>query len=347
MQKGLEPLLMRKYRKVAAAVIVLVAFVFMARALYQNWSRVPFGDLEFRIEFLLISYLFQFAFFVLGGVGWTLVLRRLGVRFPFRRSIEIMSVAKLGRYLPGKVWAFLGQIYLAKRDSVPAHTATVSVLLSTVLSVLSALFLFLVSLIFLVNRGLPRGVYLSLLLIPICFIVLEPRVLSRTLNWLLKRLGRKEVQFSFGYLRMLEVLAVYCVNWICQGFCFFFLIRSFYPISLSHYLPLVGINSLAWTIGFLVFIVPGGLGVREGLQSLLLRLFLPFSVGVIAALLYRIWAIVGMLIFFAIFGRGLRKTLEEGVWNGISRSSTTGPAGERSLGDETCQCTVQAQVETG
>ena len=38
--------------------------------------------------------------------------------------------------------------------------------------------------------------------------------------------------------------------------------------------------------------------MREGLQSMLLEFFLPFSVGVIAAVLYRVWAIAGMLVFF-------------------------------------------------
>lgn len=297
---------MSKYRKIAAVVIILVTFFFIGKVLYQNWSMVPFKQLEFNIGFLAISYVFQFSFFVLGAVGWVLILRRLGIHLPLRRALQIMSAAKLGRYIPGKVWAFVGQVYLAKRDDIPAHTAMVSVLLSTILSVLSALVIFLVSLVSLADKRLPHQAYLALLLIPLCFIVLHPSIMSKIVNWVLKRVGRELITFDFDYARILRILGVYCLNWVAQGFCFFFLIRSFYPIPVSAYLPLVGINSLAWTIGFLSFIVPGGLGVREGIQSFFLKFFVPLPVGIIAALLYRIWAIIGMLIFFGIFAGGLK-----------------------------------------
>jgi uncharacterized membrane protein YbhN (UPF0104 family) len=51
--------------------------------------------------------------------------------------------------------------------------------------------------------------------------------------------------------------------------------------------------ALAWTVGFVVFFAPAGLGVRESVLSLLLSTFLPVSQAVSIALLSRIaWVVV-------------------------------------------------------
>ena len=298
-------------RKIIGLIIVFVVFCIIGRVLYQNWSKVPFEELRFNVGFLAISYVFKFFAFVLGSLGWVFVLKSLGAKLPLKRALRINSVSSLGRYVPGKVWAFLGQVYLAKRDKIPASKTMVSVLLSTTLSILSALIIFSASLVFLVNKGMPNQIYLALILIPLCFIALHPHILPKIVNWGLRKMKKGVIEFNFNYARILKLLGVYCLNWIAQSFCFFFLIRSFYPISISVYPPLLGINSLAWVVGFLSFIVPGGLGIREGIQSFLLKFFIPLPVGIIAALLGRIWAIIGMLIFFAIFAGGLKMPMKE------------------------------------
>lgn len=302
---------MSKYRKLAAVIVIFAVFFFIGKVLYQNWSRVSFEELRFNIGFLAISYIFQFSYFVLGCLGWILILRGLDAELSLKRAIQIISVSNLGRYIPGKVWAFLGQVYLAKRDDIPAHKTLVSVLLSTILIILSAALIFSASLAFLVKKGLPNQIYLALIFIPLCFIALHPRTLARIVNWGLKRLKRESIEFNFDYARILRLLGVYCVSWIAQGACFFFLIKSFYPITISAFFPLLGINSIAWIVGFLSFFVPGGLGIREGIQSFFLKFYIPLPIGIIAALLYRIWAIIGMIIFFAIFARGLRVPMKK------------------------------------
>ena len=57
---------------------------------------------------------------------------------------------------------------------------------------------------------------------------------------------------------------------------------------------------MAWAIGFLVFLTPGGLGVREGALALLLAPFLPSPLPAVVALLARLWWTVAELISVAI-----------------------------------------------
>lgn len=292
---------------ITGIIIMLIAFFFIGKALYQSWQKVPLEKLKFNVVFLIVSFAFQVCSLVLGPIGWELILKSLGVKLTIKRVIQIISVSRLGAYIPGKVWTLLGQIYLLKRDNIPVHKTTLSIVMNTVLDILSAVLIFSFSFVFFAKESFPQQIYLVFLLIPLCFIVLHPRILSKLVNWGFKKLKKETVEFNFDYNTLLRILAVYCINWIVQGVCFFFLIRSFYPIKMNIMLPLLGINSIAWVIGFLTFIVPVGLGIREGMLIFLLKFYLPISIGIIGSLLLRIWVIIGTLIFFVIFARGLKE----------------------------------------
>lgn len=65
---------------------------------------------------------------------------------------------------------------------------------------------------------------------------------------------------------------------------------------------MIGIYVMAWTVGFLSFIAPAGLGIREGALSFLLSTLLPEATAIFIALLSRFWyltvelALVGVII---------------------------------------------------
>ena len=49
--------------------------------------------------------------------------------------------------------------------------------------------------------------------------------------------------------------------------------------------------AFAWIIGFLSFLTPGGLGIREGLLGLLLANYILIQQATLAALLCRVWGL--------------------------------------------------------
>jgi uncharacterized membrane protein YbhN (UPF0104 family) len=71
---------------------------------------------------------------------------------------------------------------------------------------------------------------------------------------------------------------------------------------------LVGIFAGAWVIGFLSFLAPGGLGVREGILVYLLGFYLPSHVAIVVTLLSRLWVtaaeLMGMALTFGFDGLG-------------------------------------------
>ncbi|MCK4596206.1 flippase-like domain-containing protein [candidate division WOR-3 bacterium] len=298
-------------KKFLGPTVVLIVFVFIGRSLYINWTQIPFQELSFNFGFLAISLVLQISYFTVISLGWKLVLKNLNEKISLKNAIQIHAITQFGRYVPGKFLAPLGKVYFAKRLGISGYKTFVSIVLETILSILSALIIFSISLIWFIDKGLPRQIYLMLFVIPLCLIALHPGVLPRIVNWGLKILKKESIKFTLHYSRILQLLLIYFLNWIIYGFCFYFLIKSFYPIAYSVLLPLLGSNAIAWIIGFLSFIVPGGLGIREGILSFLLKYLIPTSIGIISALIWRVWVIIGMFIFIAIFAKGFKSIIRK------------------------------------
>ncbi len=63
---------------------------------------------------------------------------------------------------------------------------------------------------------------------------------------------------------------------------------------------LTGGYAFAWLVGFLSFLTPGGLGVREGLLGLFLATCMPASQATLVALLCRVWMLSAEIVLAGI-----------------------------------------------
>ncbi|MCG9132147.1 flippase-like domain-containing protein [Candidatus Poribacteria bacterium] len=87
----------------------------------------------------------------------------------------------------------------------------------------------------------------------------------------------------------MDVIAGHLLLWICQGVAFFLFVQSFASVQWADAGVLTACFAFAWIIGFLSFLTPGGLGIREGLLGLLLANYMPAPQAVLVALLCRVW----------------------------------------------------------
>lgn len=106
----------------------------------------------------------------------------------------------------------------------------------------------------------------------------------------------KQGAAMFSMLGVLCLLGAYLWLWVFLGTAFFLFIKSFYPVVPSQLLVATGTYAVAWSIGFLSVITPSGLGVREGILSLLLTSVLPPATATLVALLSRLWTLSAELI---------------------------------------------------
>ena len=301
---------LQKYKLIKSiiiTVIVIIILFFLARTLYFSWSEIAAAKIKPDMLFLFISIVFLISSFLLGiGYSWFLTLRLFNKKITFWQAMRTSAFAQFGKYIPGKLWVYGGRIYLAKKYGVNETESFTALLIETIASTFSAVVVFVVSLISYENIFLPFNVHLVFVVIPLSFIFMHPKVLIFILTVLSKLLKMMRLQKGdithprLKFLQLVNIYSFYFLSWLVHTIGFYFITSAIYPIPFSKALGVMGCYAISWTIGFLVVLIPGGFGVREGLLTLLLQNFIPLPFATMMAFVGRLWTTFGEICYFLI-----------------------------------------------
>lgn len=276
------------------AALILFFIVRNLRAGLGEVGRYEFGLNAWRVVLAFSVFLVVFPVY---ARLWQYVLQRFGYRIGFVKSMRIWFLSQAGRYVPGKVWFALGRIYMCEREGVPAAAASVALGVELLLVLGSSLIVFALGAV--AGAGGLRHPYaLALWLLPVVFIGAHPKVI----RVVLRRLGKDLSGFTLTYSDVLVLLVCYTGCWFVYGLGFYFIATS---VSLGGGSPLVapagtlslvrqlsGINAVSWSAGLLSVVTPAGLGVREGVSSVLLGHLFVKPYPSLIPLVARIWVTI-------------------------------------------------------
>ncbi|MEO0162145.1 MAG: lysylphosphatidylglycerol synthase domain-containing protein [candidate division WOR-3 bacterium] len=284
-------------KKIVFWIIILIIFFFLGKNLVQTWQEIPFDKLKINFGFIVISFIPIFLNFLYGAYLWQKILANLGEKISFKHSLSITGISILGKYLPGKVWYAAGRVYFIRKLGVKEEKGFLSMALETGLLLLSSLIIFIISPLIYNFAILRSYIFLAIILTVFFIIVLHPFFAEKVINFLCRIVKRPFVTLKYNYFSMLLLTLLYGIAWIIYGIGFFFLINSFYPVFCSKLIDLTGVFAISWNLGFLALFAPAGLGVREGILTLLLSLYFPKPIAIIISLLSRLWITVAEIIF--------------------------------------------------
>jgi len=290
-------------KKIAGALIILACFFFLGRVLYSNLGELDARQWSLKPWLLALSFLFLFANLTISSFAWKRVLLLFGARLPFPQCFKIMFVSALGKYLPGKVWPYLGQMYLSGKAGIPGSVTLLSVLLLFGIRSLVGLLAFVASLYLWGDFSVIQVSLLLLGSLAFILLILSPPILNRLLGALASVSNRfrkgsiPEDLMVQGDLRDVgKIILIFVANWVVFGIALYLLSNSFYHLTVSQTIILCGVFAVSVISGIVSFLVPAGLGVREGVLSYLLSLFIPISAAIVISLVLRVWLILGELL---------------------------------------------------
>ena len=277
-----------KLKNIISVLLVLAIFFFLGRTLYNSYSEI--ANFEFTINWSLaiVSIVYPIIFFLLMGYAWRICLEYFGYFIHKKKGIYYWCKSQLWKYIPGKIWYVICRAQLLSRDNVPKQDSYASMVLEMVFLTDAALIL---AVIFL-NKSISNimNIYLAFALIVLGLIAIHPKLL----NFIVSKIKRLNINLKKDYLHMLKLLIFYLFIFFVSCIGFYFFASSIYH-GLNFYYA-VGSFALSYFLGLAVIFSPGGLGVREGILSLMLSSVMPLPMAIIIAFATRIWWTLAELI---------------------------------------------------
>ncbi|MBI4090389.1 MAG: flippase-like domain-containing protein [Candidatus Kerfeldbacteria bacterium] len=261
--------------------IVVLVFVFLWRRVAADWPTV--GTVVSRISWpwLVGSFIPGLTYFWLRAVTWHRLLGSLGVQTNRLTAWNIWMKAEVVRYIPGYVWSVLGRMAQAGRVGTSRTNIFASMALEAMLLVSSCAGLAAVLLIGYPQHQWP-GRTAVLVAVALASLVMTLRPVSSGLVHLLQRLLRRPTTPIVGSHAPAFVLMT--LSWLMFAVFQLFVAQALGVVMAASLVTLAGVFLLSWLLGYLSFVAPSGLGVREAfLLSLLAPLMsVPEAVAVAA-----------------------------------------------------------------
>lgn len=297
----------------------LIKFLFWALVLFfllniyiNNLPKIDFKQIQINYYCLLTSVVF----FIIGtfcqNIIWYYITLKYNINLSFSKSTYIWIISLLIRYIPGKVVTYLGRYYYYNQElKHKVENLNIAFLYSFVTEIVSSIvattLIFSISSFFISDQEVAIA-YLrpyKISAIILFFILLIFFIHRKYLKKILAIIFRNKVILEFDirpfYLFKLVLLYSFC--WIFFGTGFLFLIKSFYKLNISVFYA-TSAFALASIISYLSVITPSGIGVREGVLVLMLRIVSDLKIASLISVIARLWTITSeffLILFIYIF----------------------------------------------
>jgi len=249
------------------------------------------------------------------ALGWAILLRDMAQKknkiiFSVVKAIRAWLLTIMSRYLPGKVWHIFSRMAFDDNLKVSRLQILSSSTIEQILAVFGAMLIAAISIPFWPLSAIPKEWFSKSILLAIFLLLglifLHPRILGSILRWGSAKLSKPELNWQFKYATITRLVLLYALAAFTAGLALTMVMVGLEEFRLTDMIFIIGSSALAWVVGYMSFITPSGLGVREGVLTALLALSYPLPVAIVASLLFRVVCTLGefmAIVFFLMWMR--------------------------------------------
>ncbi len=192
----------------------------------------------------------------------------------------------MGQYVPGKLWMVLGRLTFLRANGTGTVKGITAFVLENIYMMVALTIMTLAALPFLSLVNVPFPVVVALWVSAGIGVVMlfAPGIQRKLARFMSHRFGTDVEQLpSISHRDQAIFVGYHLLSWSLRSLALYFWFRGF-GVSSDPPLAMVGICLLAapaaWFIALGMVFIPGGLGIREGIQGLLLAGFVHGGVEV-------------------------------------------------------------------
>jgi glycosyltransferase 2 family protein len=270
--------------------IIIIVFYFIGVFFKKNIGELR--NYEFQIDYfyLILSITLFLSYIFICILNWQYITIKMTCSVPFHNAAVAWCYSFLGKFIPGKMAPIAARAYFYKQAGISYKKITFCAFLESIMIVFSLAFAVSLVLFFVDIGDMKKYRFLLLLLLPVSFVTVHPRILELFINLVAKVFKKNIIKLSLTYYTVLKILLMYILLWIVLGIAFFFFAKSIHSVPIDHMFPVIGSFFIATLVGILSIFTPSGLGVREGILTIALSHIFPSSIAVVISVSSRIWS---------------------------------------------------------
>lgn len=283
---------------------------FVARTFIDRWEEFRSYPLDLQTNpgLLVLAALVVWSGYAALIAGWRGIVRGWNEELAPWQAGRIWALSSLGKYVPGKIWAVAGLVMMAQQAGVRPVAAAGSALVMQLLAMgTGAAVVAATGVLALASEGWLRVGLIAVLVASVAgtLVLLQPRWLNRALARL--PAGGDQVATAPTPLSILGGAGANALAWAAYGVAVWLLAQALVPQATFPLATTIGAFAASYIVGFLVLLVPGGLGVREGVFVLVLQGVVGLAPATAIALASRLLFTlteVGVAVLFLLFPKG-------------------------------------------
>jgi len=299
--------------RLGAVLVAVLIFAYLLKSLWASYEKLSQLDFTFRYQPLLLSAVILCFSFLFNPWAWKKIMGGMGEPLAYGQSFGILYLSQLGKYLPGRIWSYISQVYLARQAGLSGGKTLLASVLFQVISSLLSLYVFAFSFLFWQDLPLASRMALFALATLMAYLILRGDATAKTVDFLLNRVFKRNMTMELNTENIVGITGILLLSWVVYGTAYYYFLNAFYPVDIKAAVIFTGVYAISWLIGYASLLTPGGLGVREGVQAYLLSFFLPLPIAIIISLACRIWITAGEIVvsLIALYLMKKRKRMAE------------------------------------
>jgi uncharacterized membrane protein YbhN (UPF0104 family) len=259
--------------KTPLALIMIFIIIYFIYTEFKK-SNLKLIDIAYKIQWpmLPLAIIIFCLYFFFTSLGMRYLLNNNSIiKIPILKNFGIFNISGLTKYLPGKIWSYAIMFYALKEHGIFISKAVFDSLIHLILTITTPLLLMMPVAIFLFFPQLCLNIKLLLIILGFILYITclfsSPYILKmivNVINFFKKKepiiytmLSRKNIIITQIYILTGYIFYIISISFIVNS------IESSFNFTTSIQISIICIFSA--TIGFIVLIVPGGIGVQESL----------------------------------------------------------------------------------
>jgi len=286
----------RFFKSFISFTVIGLIFYYLLRETITHWDELSASNWNPKYSRLILSQITLLFFALYRGYVWQMILKLYNGPLSYKNSFYVITIASFVKYIPGKIWQYIGKVYLSSREGVPVKVSTIAISIELIITLLSGFLSSLCFLSYAPQNPINIPVYIYPIIILTGFAIIHEKCLNKIIEIGAKIFKKEYTYISYAYKTVLIIFIHWFFVWALYSMGSFFFITAFTDIGMGSIGLFLFLIPFSWIIGYLSIIAPDGIGIRELTLALPLKSLIPIATITILLVALRFWILISEVV---------------------------------------------------